>query len=720
LLRRILAALTDTRATVPLAFPSGSSVVRSASPAPITRDGRAVRVRGWEQHPVVQACARTITDLASTVPFRAMGRPDPAGNRQPLPDNHPLAQLLRMPAPRTTPRTVRAQIALDLIIYGNAFQRLDRTTPTLALRRVNPEGVQQVYVDSDGDPARYVWSDYNGAINTTEAADVLHFRDLALSPASIPDVYGFPRAASALTAMASDLEASAYVRQVVGNDGAPPFVVMMHEQATAADAIAMQERYIERQVNRGRRGVPEFMGGVKDVKALGFTLADLEFPDLRRISREDICAAFGVDPRMIGVGSAASDAGMSGTQYIEARARLIAHTIEPLLGLIEDELTTWLAAEYGDVAIEYDRDVLRELSEDDKATSERVRAEFAASLRSWDEARAALRLPPDVDPLAYFQSPAMSVFLPAGMLFADPREREAVDATPEPEPPAPEPESEDEPEIEDEDAPEQNRRARPGLTRAQRAEMWSAFDARATAQEEPYRLAALQRFAFERRDVAARLAGAVRAGPKDKFVRAALKRIREDYKPGGKYHEQWLAEYRALIGETYRIGAGSAMSSYGLSFDLRSPQVEAAIEARADRLATLVGRTTGDDITAAVLAGEQAGLGAREIARLIDATVFGGMAENRAMIIARTETVGALNQGEFAAATESGLLESKSWLSQGDDRVREDHAMMDGETIGINDDFPIGLRYPGDPMGDAAQVINCRCTLTYSDLPAPR
>jgi HK97 family phage portal protein len=716
-LRSIIERLTGTRASTPLTLPGtqGGAYIRSAQPAPVTRDGRAVRVRGWEQHPVVQACARVITDITATVPLVAVGRADPNGQRDPLPPSHPLSQLLAMPAPRMTPRTLRAHFALDVCVYGNALWRIDRANPRQPwLRRVNPEGIQQIYVDADGDPVQYVWSDSNGVVRQAGVEDIIHFRDLSLTDASVPDVFGYPRAAAALTAMASDLEASAYVRQVVSNDGAPPYIVLMHDEATAADAVTLQERYIERQVNRGRRGVPEFLGGVRDVKALGFTLSDLEFPDLRRISREDICASFGVDPRIIGVGSASSDAGLSGTQYVEARARLIQHTIEPLLALLEDELTTWLASEYGDVAIRYDREVLRELAEDDKATSERVRAEFAASLRSWQEARAALRLPQEVQPLDTFQKGLGSVFLPAAMLTVDPRAIDAAMADADtPEPPAPEP-----------DAEPEDRKARPAAVRSvkdkeYRAQLWKFADAQATAEEDKYQSAAMARFNAERQDIARILAGRVRndIDPDDPFVKAALARILKNYKPGGEYHRAWLDDYRSLIEGTYGLGASNTAARYGVSFTLDNPAAQQAIRNRAERLATLVGETTAREITAAILAGEQAGMGVAEIARLIDATVFGGMAETRSVLIARTETVGALNEGAFDTAAANDFLKFKTWLSQGDDRVREDHALLDGETIPMADDWPIGVRYPGDPMGAPEQVIQCRCFMTFDDLP---
>jgi len=37
--------------------------------------------------------------------------------------------------------------------------------------------------------------------------------------------------------------------------------------------------------------------------------------------------------------------------------------------------------------------------------------------------------------------------------------------------------------------------------------------------------------------------------------------------------------------------------------------------------------------------------------------------------------------------------------------------------IAIDQPFTNGLMYPLDPSGSAAEVINCRCVLAYSDEP---
>jgi SPP1 gp7 family putative phage head morphogenesis protein len=69
-------------------------------------------------------------------------------------------------------------------------------------------------------------------------------------------------------------------------------------------------------------------------------------------------------------------------------------------------------------------------------------------------------------------------------------------------------------------------------------------------------------------------------------------------------------------------------------------------------------------------------------------------------------TNGASRESLAAYGRESGRQMVKTWLSAQDDRVRDEHAEIDGEQRPIDEAFSNGLQSPGEP--------NCRCTLIYS------
>lgn len=96
----------------------------------------------------------------------------------------------------------------------------------------------------------------------------------------------------------------------------------------------------------------------------------------------------------------------------------------------------------------------------------------------------------------------------------------------------------------------------------------------------------------------------------------------------------------------------------------------------------------------------------------------------RAERIARTETVGAFNGGEYAAAdAQSTLFGDRlglEWWATRDTRTRTTHRKAHGQVVPVGTRFDVGqaqLLYPGDPSVDAPQeVINCRCVAITIDL----
>lgn len=81
---------------------------------------------------------------------------------------------------------------------------------------------------------------------------------------------------------------------------------------------------------------------------------------------------------------------------------------------------------------------------------------------------------------------------------------------------------------------------------------------------------------------------------------------------------------------------------------------------------------------------------------------------------ARTMCTTAENNGRLAGlkeAEEKGIVYEKQWMSTHDDRTRASHQELDGVSVPVDEEFPNGLNYPGDPNGEPEEVYNCRCSL---------
>lgn len=114
---------------------------------------------------------------------------------------------------------------------------------------------------------------------------------------------------------------------------------------------------------------------------------------------------------------------------------------------------------------------------------------------------------------------------------------------------------------------------------------------------------------------------------------------------------------------------------------------------------------------------EPTGVIAREIRNIYNiwAGIETAMEVSRSYTIARTETGTAMNYAEHEGARQAredlNLIMTKSWISSRDDRVRETHIEIDGETVPFERPFSNGMQYPMDPDGEAGEVINCRCVM---------
>lgn len=97
----------------------------------------------------------------------------------------------------------------------------------------------------------------------------------------------------------------------------------------------------------------------------------------------------------------------------------------------------------------------------------------------------------------------------------------------------------------------------------------------------------------------------------------------------------------------------------------------------------------------------------------------------QALRIARTETSAAANHSALVSGETSGLVMVKRWISAHDSRVRKkprdqyDHLKMNNKEVPQDGMFELTskkgvvtkLAFPGDPSGEAAAVIQCRCAV---------
>ena len=95
--------------------------------------------------------------------------------------------------------------------------------------------------------------------------------------------------------------------------------------------------------------------------------------------------------------------------------------------------------------------------------------------------------------------------------------------------------------------------------------------------------------------------------------------------------------------------------------------------------------------------------------------------DNKMRMFARTGMTGAQNAGRQAQmedAEDMGIKVKKKWVATLDNRTRDAHQDLDGQTKDIDEKFEVDwngehyeLDFPGDPNGEPEMVYNCRCAM---------
>lgn len=141
---------------------------------------------------------------------------------------------------------------------------------------------------------------------------------------------------------------------------------------------------------------------------------------------------------------------------------------------------------------------------------------------------------------------------------------------------------------------------------------------------------------------------------------------------------------------------------------------EKPLEKDLKRMADEISKSTGRYLEKAVLRGIEAGNSIDDIANQISSiSAFAGY---RAVRIARTESTRALNRSSnnaYIQAKKEGIRIMKEWLTADDDLVREEHRVLEGTIIDVEDEFESDGEFASGPgeFGAAYLTVNCRCSI---------
>lgn len=594
--------------------------------------------------------------------------------------DHPVARLFnRIANPAIAPRILKEIMWAQLELTGKSFAYLERRREFKA-GAPDPEGLvtavwpvfDEVVPKFDN---RRTDDNPNGPITPKLLGFIVKSREgeIPLDPSEVlwlryPDPSDPWGSVSPLLAAARDADLDGYARDWQGSElaegGGPSGVVALGD-VSDEDFNRVKAQY--EAAHRGSRATGKTLfatgTGSAPYSRLRLTAQEVSLLETRRFTREQIAMAFGVPIDLL----------TGRTTYENrraARTELWSETIVPKLEVVASEIDRQLLPEEADTAI-FDIREVDALSESQDSKHKRIVQDVDRDLLTIDEARAEIGLEP----------------LPGGIgqqtitAYRAPFKVIAPRTPPEP-------------------------RAIEVGAREVRAAPTATSILRVYDRLEGAGARAVRRLTEKQRRVV--LAAAKRSSERRPETRAHAEDLfRPDF---------WIDQTRDLLGgwlaEVWESGADAAADALGLDFGAVEARVAAAMEARLDVMAGAVTETTRAAVDEAV-SGLQVG---EPLSTLTDrlSAIFDDLEGWRAETIARTETVGGYNAASRISAVESGGVSARRWLATNDGRTRDSHAAIDGHTTaGLDDPYPNGLMFPGDPSGPSAETVNCRCVEIY-------
>ena len=224
---------------------------------------------------------------------------------------------------------------------------------------------------------------------------------------------------------------------------------------------------------------------------------------------------------------------------------------------------------------------------------------------------------------------------------------------------------------------------------------WELFIKRITPMEEDFKRAMIKLFQEQELRALRALRGKKSIETKD--IDDVL-RVTHDEREIMKFAEVVLPRITQMV----KKNGEAAAAELGLGFDVTNPEVMKWIKKHTGESIKSILDTTFEALKRTLAEGVEAGESIPKLAARITKE-YEDCKGYKAVRIARTETITASNSGAYQSYKQSGVVKKKEWLATMDDRVRPEHASMNGQVVDLDKPFSNGEMFPSS--------INCRCTV---------
>jgi len=304
----------------------------------------------------VYVCVNKLARGIARLPIKAYSFDGTTGERQEE-RTAPVAKLLRQPYTRARSYHLFENCVSNLMIYGNAtfvkFRGGNGRTPVELWPL--PWSQTEVILGTDVPIEAYRWTGRTGQRLIFPADDVVHFMWFTPDPLQ-------PFGVSPLEALGATLSlenaAQRYGISSFGNAARPASFIQSQRNLTR-----QQRRELREEIEQSYGG-PEnafkvaLLDNGLDWKPLAFSASEAQLVDNRKISRDEVCAAFDIPPPMIGILEHATYSNITQQHwmlYMDTLAPVLKNMEETLMAQLVDPEPAW-----DGIFVEFDLDgVLR-------------------------------------------------------------------------------------------------------------------------------------------------------------------------------------------------------------------------------------------------------------------------------------------------------------------------------------------------------------------------
>lgn len=719
---------------------SGSSSVQAYLRGDDLNEGGAQMTSAYQQSTWVYACVSAIAEQVAQIPFRfsraeklgertrdcsgGLRPPGVAGHRPALQrrgewrkramgetivESGPLVELFNRPHPHLNRFQFWELLVSWLQLRGEFFAvPLDAN---LALGSTKPKMVTVLAPDQFREDVRanmLVGWRYTGSGQQSPAPTMDLLPDDVITD-RLANPFDFWRGMSPLTvarlAAQSDYASAQFMKGLMLNNADTGVIVNTDQQADEAQREAILAALRARKRKAGTADRPLFIWGGAKVEKPTISSADMQFLENRKFNRQEICAVFKVPQEIIGF---TEDANRSVAD--SARLNFIENRIAPLCERLEAALDPFIKAQDRGLWGWFDIDALPIMQAARRERYAGAVAAFGIGVPIDDCSEIFdLGLPDD---LAH----AGKSYLPFSLQEVG-SEQEQTEET--------------ETEETATDEPKQDLFSRASRfvaalceRRPDRQSQTAATVPHICAPNPEYeasiagsvkgKAGAMRKFFFEQRGrVLAALADEFGNQESGKSVPEFLSsKALDDIFNSEEENQKLFEKLKARLIADLQFGGAQLFGEIGAgTFNLPPSEALAFLAKRKNPISD-INATTWNAVKDSLSQGIAAGESYNDLANRVKAE-YADASERRADTIAFTETNIAVNSGRHTAMVQA-KVERKGWQTSHLEGTRVSHIANENLSkeqngIPLNQAWPNGLMYPGDPSGAPGETINCRC-----------